>query len=116
MSIKSVSEFNQVLKNNRVDNWTRSAEIGHGKIDSEAAMKESNGVKSFGDFLLDSISQVDQLQKTADIEMQKLASGEQKNLHETLMAVEKADIAFKTMNQVRMKIVDAYREIMRMQI
>ena len=48
--------------------------------------------------------------------MQKLASGESKNLHETLLAVEKADIAFRQMNQIRMKVIDAYKEIMKMQM
>ena len=33
-----------------------------------------------------------------------------------MLAVEKADIAFKTMNQVRTKVIDAYKEIMRMQV
>jgi flagellar hook-basal body complex protein FliE len=48
--------------------------------------------------------------------MQKIASGESKNLHETLLAVERAEIAFKTMNQVRSKVLEAYKEIMRTQI
>ena len=48
--------------------------------------------------------------------MEKLASGKSQNLHETLLTVEKAEIAFKTMNQVRSKVIDAYKEIMKMQI
>jgi flagellar hook-basal body complex protein FliE len=48
--------------------------------------------------------------------VQKLASGESKNLHETLLAVERAEIAFKTMNQIRGKVIDAYKEIMKMQV
>ena len=37
-------------------------------------------------------------------------------MHETLLAVEKADIAFKAMNQIRLKVLDAYKEVMRMQV
>ena len=48
--------------------------------------------------------------------MSKLASGKSKNIHETMLAVENAEIAFKTMNQIRMKVIDAYKEIMRMQM
>ena len=72
--------------------------------------------KSFGDFLADSISKVNNLQQDKDIAIQRLASGESKNIHETLLAVEKADLAFKQMNQIRQKVIDAYREIMKMQV
>ena len=67
-------------------------------------------------FLQDSIGKVNSLQTEANVAMEQLASGESQNLHETLLAVEKADIAFRTMNQVRTKVIDAYREIMKMQI
>ena len=56
------------------------------------------------------------MQKDADIAVQKLVTGENKNIHETLLAVEQAEIAFKTMNQIRTKVIDAYKEIMRMQV
>ena len=45
-----------------------------------------------------------------------LVSGKSKNIHETMLAVEKAEIAFKTMNQIRTKVIDAYKEVMRMQV
>jgi flagellar hook-basal body complex protein FliE len=79
-------------------------------------LKETSSDKSFSDFLTESISKVNTLQQDADVAMQRLASGESKNLHETLLAVERADIAFKQMNQVRLKVIDAYKEIMRMQV
>jgi flagellar hook-basal body complex protein FliE len=76
----------------------------------------AEGTKSFGEFLQDSIGKVNSIQNDANVAMEKLASGESQNLHETLLAVEKADIAFRTMNQVRTKVIDAYKEIMKMQI
>ena len=51
------------------------------------------------------------MQTEANTAIKRLASGESKNIHETMLAVEKADIAFKTMNQIRGKIIDAYKEI-----
>lgn len=72
--------------------------------------------KSFADTLKDAVASVDQLQKEADVQMQKLATGENKNIPEVLIAVEKADIALKLMLQVRNKIIDAYQEIMKMQV
>jgi len=45
-----------------------------------------------------------------------LIAGESKNLHETMIAMEKADISFRLMMGVRNKIIEAYQEIMRMQV
>ena len=56
------------------------------------------------------------LQKEANVAIEKLATGESKDIASTMLAVEKAEIAFKAMNQIRMKVIDAYQEIMRMQI
>ena len=41
--------------------------------------------------------------------IQNLAAGKTKNIHETMLAVENAEIAFKTMNQIRMKVIEAYK-------
>jgi flagellar hook-basal body complex protein FliE len=71
---------------------------------------------SFGDVLKDAISTADQLQKQSDQEIQKLMTGETQDLHTTLIAMQKADLSFQTMMQVRNKIIQAYQEIMRMQV
>lgn len=108
------------LKNYDVNNWSKSVEFGNrmefGKELDAASGADKAGSRTFGDFLLESIGKVNDMQNQADTAVQKLASGESKNLHETLLAVEKADIAFKTFNQVRTKVIDAYKEIMRMQV
>lgn len=72
--------------------------------------------ESFADTLKKAVNTVDSLQKDADIKMQELATGKSQNIHETMIAAEKADIALKLMVQVRNKIIDAYQEIMRMQV
>lgn len=120
MSIKTFSQMQNTLKSYDVNNWSKSVEFGKqmdfskelGKVSSG----EEAGSRTFGDFLMESIGNVNKLQVDADTAVQKLASGESQNLHETLLAVEKADIAFKTMNQIRTKVIDAYKEIMRMQL
>lgn len=71
---------------------------------------------SFGDMLKSAISTVNELQKQSDKEIQKLMTGEAEDLHTTMIAVEKADLSFQMMMQVRNKIVQAYEEIMRMQV
>lgn len=123
MAIKTIGEMSQVLKNYDANNWSskinKTREFGSPlDIKSEnfdSIVSQTDG-KTFGEFLTDSISKVNSLQNEANVAMEKLATGKTQNIHETLLAVEKADIAFKTMNQVRQKVIEAYREIMRMQV
>ena len=78
----------------------------------------SSGVegKSFADTLKTAIGEVNQLQKVADQKMQDLATGKTDNIPDVMIAAEKADIALKLMVQVRSKIIDAYQEVMKMQV
>ena len=71
---------------------------------------------SFGEVLRDAIHTTSEVQKESDLEIQKLMTGEGQDLHSTLIAVQKADLSFQTMMQVRNKLVQAYQEIMRMQV
>ncbi len=76
----------------------------------------TTGEGSFVNTLKEAINSVDQLQKDSDIKMQQLATGQNNNIHETMVAAEKADIALRLMVQVRNKMIEAYQEIMRMQV
>jgi flagellar hook-basal body complex protein FliE len=66
---------------------------------------------AFKDYLLDSIQQVNSMQKEADSAVEKLMVGGDVNPAEVLTAVQKADLAFKMMIQVRNKLVSAYEEV-----
>ena len=79
---------------------------------AKPAAKES----SFGEIFRNSIAEVNRLQHEADGAVQKLNTGGNKDIHGTLIALEKADISFQLLMQVRNKIIAAYQEIMRMQI
>lgn len=70
----------------------------------------------FGDILRDAINETNDLQKTADVKTQALATGKTTNIPDVMMAVEKADIALRLMTQVRNKIIEAYTEVMKMQV
>lgn len=72
--------------------------------------------KSFSEILKNSIGEVNRLQQEADLAVQDLAVGKRKDIHETMIALEKAEVSFQLMMQVRNKIIGAYEEIMRMQI
>ncbi len=71
---------------------------------------------SFGDVLKDSIKKVVELEKEADKEVEKLVKMENTDVQTTMIAIEKADLSFQMMMQIRNKIISAYEEIMRMQV
>ena len=71
---------------------------------------------SFKDLLVNSISEVQRLQTQADQSIRELVSGEITDVSQVLVAIEKADIAFSTMMQMRNKIVEAYQEVIRMSV
>jgi flagellar hook-basal body complex protein FliE len=70
---------------------------------------------SFADVLADSLAQVRTLQHEADQAIGQLGAGGPVSLHETLVALDQADLSFRLMMQVRNKIVEAYQEVLRMQ-
>ena len=71
---------------------------------------------TFTDLLRQSLSQVNDLQFEADDWATKFAAGQTDNIHQVMIAAQKADIALQLATAVRSKIMDAYNEIMRMQI
>ena len=71
---------------------------------------------SFGKVLTDSINQVNRLQVEADASINNLTTGKQTDIHQTMIAMEKASISFELLMQVRNKVISAYERIMRMPI
>jgi flagellar hook-basal body complex protein FliE len=76
---------------------------------------EGSGVK-FGELLQASLDRVGQLQTAADQSVADLESGRQADIHSTMIAVEKAGIAFEMALTIRNKLLTAYESIMRTQI
>ena len=72
--------------------------------------------KSFGEFLSDSLKEVNTLIKQSEVANIKLAAGQVEDISEVVIAGEKASIAVQLTMQVRNKMVEAYQEIMRMQV
>lgn len=79
---------------------------------------ESDGVagRSFSDFLSEKMGQVNDLQQQSDKAIQDLATGREQDLGKVVSAVEKANLAFQMMVQIRNKLVDAYDELMRIRM
>lgn len=69
----------------------------------------------FGDALRDAIGQMEDLQTNSEQQVSSLMQGEHGDVHNVMIAIEKADVAFQLMMQVRNKIVNAYQQVSQMQ-
>lgn len=73
--------------------------------------------KSFGQMFERAIREVDDMQKEADNKIDSLVlKKDGVTGHEAMISLEKADVAFQLMNQVRAKIIRAYEEVLRTQV
>ena len=71
---------------------------------------------SFSDTLKNSIDEVSRLQQDASQAVQNLTTGRTEDMNGVMMAVEKSDLAFKTLLSIRSKLIEAYDEIKSMPI
>lgn len=71
---------------------------------------------SFTAYLQDSFDEVNSLLSIADAKNTEVAVGKSENLHEAMLAFEKADSAFKLLTQVRNRAIEAYQDIVKMQV
>ena len=85
-------------------------------IANQTVKPRSTESESFASVLFESINKVDDLQLEADRQIEALSKGEQKDIHRTMISMEKASISFELMMQIRNKVLEAYDEIRRMPI
>ncbi len=81
-----------------------------------AKIKEKSGNEnnSFNEVLKETIGTLSQIQKDADEAVKELAKGG--DLQKAIIAMEKADMAFNLMVEIRNRLISAYEEIQRMQV
>jgi flagellar hook-basal body complex protein FliE len=70
----------------------------------------------FQKILTGAINQVESMNNSAVESVQKFLRGDNEELHTTILATQKAELAFQLGLQVRNKVVDAYQEIMKLQM
>ena len=99
------------METNAINSSALSAANSLGNTKSASGVVSDVG-KTFQE-LLDGLSETE---NTSDTLMEKFAAGEDVDLHELLIAMEKTDINFQLAINVRDKLVSAYQEIMRMQV
>ena len=72
--------------------------------------------KSFSTILKDALNQVSKAELESDQKTELLAHGKIDNLHDVMIAAQKANITVETAVQVQQKVIDTYNEVMRMQV
>jgi len=92
--------------------------ISRSPFPMELARKQYSAQQSggFAEILSSALGQVNQMQSRADDLAARLVLGEDVNVHDAVIATEEANLAFQYTLQVRNKLIDAYQEIMRMQV
>ncbi|MCG3180677.1 MAG: Flagellar hook-basal body complex protein FliE [Phycisphaerae bacterium] len=89
--------------------------VGAGQAAAARAV-DGKGDGSFSKVLMDSINEVNRLQSEAADATNKLATGQTTNVAEVMVAVQKADVAFDMLMQIRNKLMDAYQEVQQMRL
>ena len=93
-----------------------SSSLSSGTTSGSAAAGSTGGTASFKDVLLDSIGQVNSMQQDANKAMEVFSTGGDVSPAEVLTAVQKADLAFRMMMQIRNKLVAAYQEVQNIRV
>jgi flagellar hook-basal body complex protein FliE len=83
---------------------------------STKSVKPAEAHQAFSHFLKDAINKVNSEQIKADVVTEKLVKGENIDLHQVMIASQKASISLQLAVEVRNKVIEAYQEVMRMQM
>ncbi|EPD49609.1 flagellar hook-basal body complex protein FliE [Paenisporosarcina sp. FSL H8-0542] len=83
---------------------------------SISKQKPEDKVEGFGQLFKQKLEEVNTAQNTSDKLTNQLVTGEVKDVHEVMIASQKASLSLQLTVQVRNKVVEAYQEVMRMQL
>jgi flagellar hook-basal body complex protein FliE len=100
MAIDSVNNINSLLN----------------VLNTTGGTTTENTGTNFSDLLKDAIGQVEDVQTENSVNSLQLLSGESTDIHTALITAQKAELTFNLAVQVRNKVIDAYNEVMRMQL
>ena len=91
------------------------SKIADRPLESKAIINDQNS-PSFKDTLKTFLTDVNSLQNHADRSIEKMVAGEITDVHQVMLAVEEANLSFNMMMEIRGKMIEAYQELMRMQV
>lgn len=92
------------------------APLGAPAPDPNRVVQSDGRVRSFQDTLQEFLGDVNSMQNVADASIEKFVAGEVKDVHQVMAAVAEARTSFNLMLEIRNKTLEAYQEMMRMQV
>ncbi len=102
----NISNLNKIIN---IDN------IGS-NFDAQSVQGNVENKPSFGEYLKNSLDDANKLQIESERQSTLLATGQADNIHDITIAAAKAKISLDLVMAVRGKVVEAYKEVMRMQV
>lgn len=85
-------------------------------LEKGGAAKSEKADGGFSQLMKQALDEVNQLEKVSGQEIDNMMSGDIKDVHGAMIAMQKADLSFQMLMQVRNKLVEAYQAVMRMQV
>jgi flagellar hook-basal body complex protein FliE len=85
-------------------------------IDASGVGKTAPAGAEFGHLISDGLSQVNEQLGASQVDLQRLATGDVQNLHQVMMNLEETRLSFQLLMQVRNRLLEAYQDVMKMQI
>ena len=109
MSIQAVSGLKAYT--NALSNFTRAEQAAK----AQTLKKEAPAASPFSDVLKGSLGRVNELQQQKNAMITSFASGETQNVHELMISLQRAGLAVSMTSAVRNKVMEAYKELSRIQ-
>lgn len=97
-------------------NIVKTADLLYRPAGPVAKPADGAAKNDFGAYLKDALGEVHELQAKAGEAIEQMVGEGKGDLQDTMIALERADVSFRLMMQIRNKVLDAYQEIMRMQV
>lgn len=79
-------------------------------------VQPADATPGFGQMVTQGLQEVNQQLMTSQTQLQQLALGEVQNLHQTMIGLEQARLSFQLLMQVRGRLLEAYQDVMKMQV
>lgn len=89
---------------------------GNDPANKVGGQKSADGAAGFADLLKGQVSSLNENLQAADKAATGLVTGQHANIHETMIALEKANVSFRLITKIQNKVISAYQEVMRMQL
>lgn len=89
---------------------------GSGAAMAATAPVQANAADAFGQLVSQGLSDVNKGLLVSQTDLQQLATGDAQNLHQVMIRLEESRLSFQLLMQVRNRVLEAYQDVMKMQV